>query len=381
MNKLILLVLVLLTAGCKEKFISPAPTVVTGYMVVEGVVNNEGLATNITLSRTTNLYDTSKKYETGATVTVEDSHNTSMLLTENSAGIYTIYNLHLDTTLKYRLAIKTSNNEEYLSDFVSVKKNPLIDSINWERDNNGVHIFINTHDPLNNTLYYQWEFEETWEFHSGKSSILKYLQSPPPSFQKIGVAFRELDDPNIYICWQFNASSNIFLGSSAKLSQDVIHLPLVTIAPASVKLSVLYSILVKQYVWSKEGYEFLERMKNNTESIGSVFDAQPSELNGNIHCTTNPKQPVIGFFNICTIQENRIFIHNTDLPYWNYNYACNEIVIENNRDSIMIKADGLLPTTPQKMDAFGSILTFYASPAECVDCTLSGTNIKPTYWP
>lgn len=381
MNKLLLFAFVLLIAGCKEKFVSPAPAVVTGYLVVEGVINNEGGTTNIRLSRTTGLNATGNIQESGALVKLEDSNNSFFQLLENSNGNYTIDNLHLDTSLKYRLSIKTTNNEDYLSDFVKIIKNPPIDSISWERNNDGVTIFANTHDPLNKTLYYQWEYNETWEFHSRFFTTLQYLTSPPPIPHNIAVANRSPDD-NISICWQYNSSSNILLGSSAKLSKDIIHLPLINIPPASIKLGVLYSILVKQYVWSKDGYEFLERMKKNTEAVGSVFDAQPSELNGNIHCTTNPRQPVIGFFNICTIHQQRIFIRNADLPHWNFIAGCsNEVEIENNPDSIAKKAAGLLPTTPRLTGPFGSILTFYAAPEECVDCTIRGSNVKPTYWP
>ena len=381
MNKLLLFLFVLVIAGCKEKFISPAPAVVTGYLVVEGIVNNEGGTTNIKLSRTTSLNDIANIQESGAQVKLEDNNNSFYALFENSNGNYTIDNLHLDTSLKYRLSIKTSNNEDYLSDFVKIKKNPPIDSISWERGYDGVTIHANTHDPLNKTLYYQWEYEETWEFHSRYSSSLQYLTSPPPNPQNIGVAGRSPDD-NIYKCWQFNASGNILLGSTAKLAQDIVHLPLINIPPASIKLGVLYAVLVKQYVWSKEGYEFLERMKKNTEAVGSVFDAQPSELNGNIHCTSNPGQPVIGFFNICTIQQQRIFIRNAELPEWAYLIGCGiEIEIENNPDSIAKKASGLLPTSPRTTGPFGSVLTFYAAPEECVDCTKRGTNLKPTYWP
>lgn len=379
MNKLLLLVFVLVIAGCKEKFISPAPAVITGYLVVEGIVNNEGGTTKIKLSRSISLNDTGNIKESGALVKLEDNNNSFYALFENSNGNYTIDNLHLDTSLKYRLSIKTSNNEDYLSDFVKIKKNPPIDSISWERAYDGVTIYANTHDPLNKTLYYQWEYDETWEFHSRYSASVVYVTSPPPNSQNIGVVEGH---PDIYKCWQYNASSNILLGSSAKLAQDIIHLPLLNIPPASIKLSVLYSVLVKQYVWSKEGYEFLERMKKNTESVGSVFDAQPSELNGNIHCTSNPGQPVIGFFNICTIQQQRIFIRNAELSGWGYVPGCGiEIEIENNPDSIAKKAAGLLPTSPRNTGPFGSVLTFYAAPEECVDCTKRGTNVKPTYWP
>ena len=122
MNKLILLFIVLMVAGCKEKFVSPVPPVDTGYLVIEGVINNGG-STEITLSRTTNLSDTSKKYETGATIQLEDSRNNSIPIFESTFGHYSLGNIQLDTTLTYQLTIHTANSEVYQSDFIPIKNN------------------------------------------------------------------------------------------------------------------------------------------------------------------------------------------------------------------------------------------------------------------
>jgi Domain of unknown function (DUF4249) len=381
MNKLLITAIIFLIGGCKERYLSPVPNVATGYLVVEGVINNGGDETNIKLSRTTSLTENRTQNETGASVRVESSNNTTFFLTENSEGNYIINNIQLDTAQKYRLIITTSNNEEYISDYEPVRNNPPIDSINWVRQSDGVQIYINTHDPQNNTRYYQWDYNETWEFHSAYSASLKFVTDGPPSFNNIGVEYRVPGDPDIYACWKYNSSTSIMLGSSAKLAQDIIHLPLIFIENAAQQLSVRYSVMVNQYAWSKAGYEFLERMKKNTESVGSVFDPQPSELNGNIHCTSNPALPVIGFFNICAIQQKRIFIKNSELPQWGYRQPCMEQVFVNNPDSIKAQTGGLLPTRPDKIVGTGTIVTFYAAPSECVDCTLSGTNMKPFFWP
>jgi hypothetical protein len=377
MNKILLLLIVLIFAGCKEKFDSPVPQVTTGYLVIEGVVDDHGGTTNIRLSRTSALSDLSQHIEQGAIVTVEDSLGNSYPLYESNPGVYS-GNYILSSSMGYRLKINTSNNEVYQSDFVRPRFNPSIDDIKWERETEAVKLFIDTHDPNNNTRYYQWEFNETWEFHSTYSASLKWdpIRGTPTK-----VVYRDANDPEIYKCWQFEASSNIILGSSAKLAQDVIHLPVTSVPAASWKMSVLYSILVKQHAWSKEGYEFLDRMRKNTESVGSVFDAQPSELNGNIHCTSNPLLPVIGFFNICATTEKRIFIKNSDLPDWNYNPGCYTFEVVNDPDSIKIHAGGTLPTYVIKSTPFGNIATFNVAPGKCVDCTLSGTNIKPDFWP
>src|SRR5581483_2395610 len=129
-------------------------------------------------------------------------------------------------------------------------------------------------------------------------------------------------DTTIYTCWQSENSTNILLGSSAKLSKDSMHFPLVFIPSANWKLSVLYSIDIKQYALSKEEYEYLSKIKNNSEATGSIFDKQPSELAGNIHCLTTPNELVIGFIGIANRREKRYFIKNTDVPNWNYFLYC-----------------------------------------------------------
>ena len=382
MNKLLFLAIVLLTAGCKEKFISPAPAVVTGYLVIEGVVNNGGGPTNIRLSRTSKLTDTAKKNETGALVQLEDNRNNKISFSETGKGNYSVANLQLDTSLRFRLNIKTANNEIYQSDFVSINNNPPIDSVNWIQDNNGVQLYVNTNDPTNSTRYYQWEYNETWEIHSGYYAILKWATKIGPNNTQLAtVAYRDSNDAQIFTCYQFNASSNIIAGSSARLAQDIIHLPLTQIPANTRRISALYSILVRQYSWSKQGYEFLDRMKKNTETVGSIFDPQPSELNSNFRCISNQLQPVIGFLNICTIREKRIFIKNKDLLNWDYRAPCTDQIIPNISDSIKQKAIGTLPIVPVVEDPFGNIVTFNIASPLCVDCRLSGTNVKPPYWP
>ncbi len=385
MKKLVYFIVILLVAGCKEKYEAPVVSPNTGYLVIEGIINSGQGNTLLTLSRTTKLDDRVVKYEQGAQVTVQGEDNSFFTLQETGPGQYRAVALNLNPTRKYRLNIRTSAGKEYLSEYAVVLKTPSIDSISWKRENGGVALNVHSHDPLNNTRYYQWEYDESWEIQSDFRSSLKYkIVKGPSSDEVISVVFRDSTtfsyDASIYTCWQFNSSTSLQLGSTARLSQDIVDLPIVFVPPASRRLSVLYSLNVKQYAWTKAGYEFLERMKKNTESTGSIFDAQPSELRGNIFCVNDPNEPVIGFINFSTIEENRIFIRKDQVPDWRYNSGCMEIRVENISDSIKAKARFLMPTQPV-FQLGGTIFTFGAAPPECVDCTLNGTNRKPAYWP
>lgn len=380
------ILLLLFAFGCKEKYISPVVSPNTGYLVVEGVINSGSGETNITLSRTTKLTNQSVVFESGANVFVESEDKALIALKEINTGHYSVSNLNLPITKKYRLSIVTKDGKTYKSDLASIKNNPPIDSVSWRREGRDIQLYVNTHDPNNNTKYYQWEFAETWEIHSYYLSTLKYkVGTNNKGATTYSAVYNDSSsfgvDMTKYFCWKTEPSTNIMTGSTVSLANDVINLPLINIPADSWKMNILYSVNTKQYSLSQGRYEFLQRMKKNTEGTGSVFDAQPSELNSNIHCTSNPNEPVIGYIDICPIQEKRIFINRKSLPDWNYNQSCSEIEIPNVSDSIAIKALFLLPTYPNTDPMTGRIISFFAAPPECVDCKLKGTSIKPSFWP
>lgn len=375
----------LLLSSCKQRYNPPVNSPSTGYLVVEGFINNGSDVTSITLSRTTPVYDTANiVYEQNAQVAVESNNGESYALSNNGNGVYASQSsLPINSNEQYRLHIHTADGKEYASDYTPVKSTPPIDSVSWQRDNDGVHIYVNTHDTSNNVGYYQWYYEETWEFHSAFTSTLMYEVSQTQNGVNYSIAYRFLNeqyDSTIFKCWHSPHSTSILLGSSEKLTTDRINENLINIPSGAQQLSVLYSVKMYQHAVSKNNYEFLQKMKKNTEQLGSIFDAQPSELKGNIHCISNPDEQVIGFMEVSQLQAQRIFISNNQVPNWNYTQSCSSVEIQNNSDAIKKDGLGFIPTTVASQMGL-SITSFYAATPECVDCTLTGSNIRPDFWP
>lgn len=372
--------------SCREAYVSPVDAPALGYLVVEGFINSAG-PTSFTLSRVNQFSVSEPTYVKGALVQVEGTDNIIYKLVEKDKGLYTSDSIHLNTTQQYRLRIKTSDNKEYLSDFGTAKQTPPIDSISWKRENEGVQIYINTHDDRNATKYYRWEFVQTWEIHTTYWPDVKLDQRTMAGTVLYSVSYifplTQEQDTSKYRCWVNRSSTNILLGSSAKLSKDVIHQPLHFITPGARELSVLYSILVRQYAVTSEAYAFYEKMKKNTELTGSIFDAQPSQLVGNIKCISHPGEPVVGYISVSTMEEKRIFIYNSEVPAWPYKSGCFTMLVENLSDSIKKKAidSSLVPALKADVASNGNILTFLAAPADCIDCTLTGKKDRPVFWP
>jgi hypothetical protein len=346
-------------------------------LVVEGYIDGNA-PTHILLSRAREVSpgDTAaRKYELNASVSVEDDQQNVYPLTEIGNGAYSSVNaLNIDPSHKYRLHILTSDGKEYASDYVPFKSSPPIDSIGWNLKNGGVQIYVNTHDPLNKTIYYRWDYGETWEFHAWYYSQLIYN----PASNSVGGR----SDP-VYICWQSDSSTNILVGTTAKLANDVMNeAPIAYLENHNKKMSVLYSIFVRQYALDENGYNYLEAMKSNTENTGSIFDPQPNGTTGNIHCLTDPSEQVSGYICAGNTSVKRAFIYNTSLPTgWNILPDCPEVDVPNDPDSIRFYfTTGYAPIDVIN-GASGGVKGYKSSYLRCVDCTLSGTNIKPSFWP
>jgi hypothetical protein len=115
-------------------------------------------------------------------------------------------------------------------------------------------------------------------------------------------------------CYKTVPSTNIIVGSTIRLSEDVVHdLPLTYIPQEDSRLSILYSILVRQRVIEETEFEFWQDLQKVTESVGGLFDSQPYEILGNVH-TMDGSVPVLGYFSAGFMAEKRIFVSLQDLP-------------------------------------------------------------------
>ncbi len=365
---------------CKDPYVSPYKSPQTGYLVVEGYISGN-TTTQFMLSRSIPLPgDSTIPTEDGATVQVEGNDNTVYPLVGQGGGVYSsVDTLALNPQLQYRLRIGRSNGEQYLSSFVPYKVTPAFDSVSWINTGGTVQIYANTHDPSNNTRYYQWSYDETWEYHSAEQSLYMFVPGSPPQ-----VVFRP-DSLQIYTCWESDISTRLLLGNTTKLAQDVVfEAPLVSIPPDNVELSILYTILVRQYALTADGYNFLSIMQKNTESLGSIFDLLPSGTVSNIQCLTNSKEQVIGWISAGTVQKQRIWISRGQVPS-NYFYECQkpDTVLPEDSANIVKNFGGYGLFTPIFFDAPpGPKVGWDANYSGCIDCRLQGgTTTKPSFWP
>ncbi|HMH32360.1 MAG TPA: DUF4249 domain-containing protein [Puia sp.] len=365
--------LVVYMFACKQPYTPPTGREDNSFLVINGFLNAGSDSTMITLSRSRSLADTTISHpELHAQVAVLGAFGEQYNFTEMANGRYSNPGLNMNVNETYRLQILSNDGKKYLSDNIAVTLTPAIDSISWKQDTTGtdnkrgVTVYANAHDPQNNTWYYQWEYEETWEYHAAFESFFLLVN---------GMVVPRNFDQFTYKCYRNTISTGLMLGSSAKLSQDVIfENPLVFIPQGSEKLGVRYSILVRQYGITKDAFEYWQNLKKNTELTGSIFDAQPSQVKGNIHCEGNPGEPVLGFITASTVQRQRIFISDREVEHWGYYIPGGCTIVIGNFSVPTFVAQGYVPVY-QVTGGYASSLP------SCVDCTaFGGTTLKPSFW-
>lgn len=370
--------------GCRDHYFASYVMPDTGYLVVSGFINNGESPTEIKLSRTTKLTEApSEIMEKGAVVAVQSDAGENYLLQEVSEGIYSSSAIHMDPQNKYRIMIQ-AKGKQYESAYTMVQQTPDIDSISWQQGNSGIDFSVHTHDGSNTARYYQWLFEDTWEIQARYIPTLRYLYDGQNRITGVGYKFPdERADTSTRRCWATGQSKSMLLGSTEKLTRDVISAVVHSVPGGSEKMQVVYSLLVKQYKLSRDAYSFRQMMKKNSEQVGSVFDPQPSLLHGNIRCVSNPNEPVIGFIEVTQQKEKRIIIKREELKRWDYLDPCYQLVVTNDPDSIAKYGAALVPTTVDSIHPVTlEIRRYAAAPPRCVDCRLSNaTKVKPPFWP
>lgn len=383
---------------CRERYDVFIKAGTRDLLVVEGFINGKGKS-KINLTRTTSLSEKSIVPVTRGVLRIEGEDQSINYLYETSDGVYVTDSIMLNPDVKHRLRIfLDEGSKEYETDFRKIIQTPAIDSISYFYHNETVDFFAHSQNSADHSIFYKWDYAETWEFRSPFRAKLQYKITGEGNNAKYEIEWydpvnRSYND-SIYVCWKDNQSTGIILGSAALQIDEAIRLPVRTLPRNAWQLSFLYSILVTQFGLQADAYEFYRRMKKNSETLGTIFDAQPSELVGNIRAVTNPSEKVIGFVEFCTVSEKRIFVWGRDLPGTPYDPDCEyweeldplfpEYPYENDPEVIIqvYKHRGLIPTVPEYTDPLTrEVLTFYAERPRCVDCTMHGSNIKPEFWP
>ena len=226
---------------------------------------------------------------------------------------YVIDTRTLENNTLYAVEV-TMDGDTYQSDFQPLLTSPEIDEVTWRENESSVSIYVTTLAEQTDSRHFMWSFEEDWEIHAevdmrGNYDLIPiYKKEHYPDLTKTR-------NPYLY-CWMHDVSRHILLHSSANLSENQVkNVKLHEIGIEDIRISYIYSILVKQWSLSDDAYRYFSTMKQYTEIDDGLFAPILSDFQGNIRCISNPDKRAHGYVLASNVTTKRIFIYEEDFKH------------------------------------------------------------------
>ena len=301
---------------------------------------------------------------------------------------YVIDTQALENNTHYAVEV-TVDGETYQSEFQPILIAPEISEVTWQENESSVSIYVSTKAGKDDPRHFMWTFEEDWEFHAdidmrGNDTIKPcYVEKHYPDLT-------ETRNP-YYYGWIHDVSKKIFLQSTSNLSENLTgNVKIHEIGIEDIRISYIYSILVKQWSLTDEAYSYYNTLKRYTEESGGLFTPVLSDYQGNIRCLSNPTKRVHGWVLASSVTTKRIFIYEENFEHLRSQYS-NLLCIAKHRtahkdefNAIVTPYPPLSPWVIMAVDANwqndpNAILYNW----HCVDCryTTGATKKRPDFWP
>ncbi|MGV6831029.1 MAG: DUF4249 domain-containing protein [bacterium] len=423
MKRLCFVLIVLATLqSCIEEIATPQDSFTNSILVVEATLTDQLKFQEVRLSKTYPIGEEQTPQVSGANVSIVNSTNQTINFTELEPGLY-ISDIPFAASVNTDYQLKlTVDNKSYSSSLERLAAQIPINNVTAQASINdlneeGVSIVVNTVDPGVDDIYLRYEYEETYKIIAPRYSpqeltVLNNDFPYPQSFLNNFInndftfddeALRDfffdlsLREEQKQICFNTVNSNKIFQTSSDELTTNDISFELRFLDNLNPIIRHRYSILVRQLVQTRRAFEFYELL-NSFSSNDDVFSQlQVGFIEGNITNETNEQERIVGFFEVASVDEQRIFFDYNDIypdaqlpPYF---ISCDftlspEILEEDFAHNI---------TNSPIIDALGVGFIFYEETefpgsgpfsyrpyqlvfSECGDCTNYGETLVPSFW-
>jgi len=417
-NVLSLFLIIGALTGCVEEISLVTETQFESALVIEAIITNENKQQKIKLSRAFRLELEGPSPESNAIINLVGDDGSRYVFQESSQeGVYVSdTSFAAESNINYQLEITTSNGRNYGSDIATLTPDIPIDNFYVERNLNengkeGVSVFLDASGSNEETVYYRYEYEETYKviapLYSPQELVILNDDFDYPDGFFNGYTVQEIIDfffelrtrpEQEQICYNTVKSNTIILADTDDLVDDNLDsFRIRFIGRDNYIISHRYSILVKQYIQSLAGHTYYKTL-NDFSSSESVFsETQLGFLQGNVFSKTSSDEKVVGFFEVSSVNQERLYFNYNDLfsgeqlpPYV---VRCDEFYTP-----VLLKEDFAhniigSPIIDQLKQGFKffdltedmSQSPFGVRPFElvlepCGDCTVLGDNIVPDFW-
>lgn len=338
------LLLMFTLSSCIERYWPDMGEEYIGTLVVEGLISNEPGPYTVKLSLSSSANAPEFIPLNNYDVMIEDDIGNIEVLLLSGQGTYQSAEEGMQGTIgrSYKLILLSPDGVSYHTAFEEINPPVEIKSVHAEveyrQDTSithtlkGYQFYLSTHEFLEDETFLLWNLTQTYEYVANRRG---YLEQWYLKYKR---------------CWKESGLSDFytFKGENHK-GRSIDRLPLNYVSTEYKELSIRYSLLVKQYSFSKEAYTYWTSVIDLNEGSSSLYTDQPASLRSNVININNAEEIVIGYFNVASMSQKRIFVDKPLEPFY-YSTHCDTV-------------------------------STGAPKPYCLDCRLSGGTIeKPEYW-
>jgi hypothetical protein len=391
-------------------------------LVVEATVTDEFKPQEILLSRGSGFAnDSVVNFERNATVRVFDELGNTYIFNEQSPGQYVSQTpFSAQQGVDYQLSVITQDGVEYQSETTQINGTSNIEDIYAERiiSDNGVEgmaIFVDSSNPEGDLNEYRYTYEETYKIIAPNWTAFEFeILSEGEVLEDDATGEVEIIYPDVALvpraqeeqtCYNTVSSREIILSDGLAVGGSELKRNLIRfIGRDDAIISHRYSILVRQFLQTVEAAKFYRTLLQFSQNQSLFSEVQPGLIEGNITSVTDENALAIGFFNVASITERRLFFDyedffpGEDLPPYFGTVNCERYIAPLLGNP---ERDG--PTLPPPEGCGGAQslidliklndIEFYelsslglcegpylVTQRECGDCTALGSNVVPEFW-
>jgi len=400
--------LIALVVGCVEPFEAKTASF-ENALVINALLTTEQKLHTVKLSRAFRFEEENSIAETSAQVVISDDIGTLYQFNETEPGLYTSTTVFGATQGRtYRLNIALADGRSYNSERIICPENTPIIDLKAQRELNdfgeeGVSIRLD--NSSNESSYFRFEYEETYKVIAPKYDpfefeVIDYIACDG-NFYEVGLKQRVQD---LSICYGSAVSTELIQASTVNLEANKVeNFKIRFIGRDNYIMTHRYSLLVKQFTQTQDAYSYYQQLGNFSSSENIFSQIQPGFLYGNIKSETDQDEKVLGYFEVASVNERRVYFNYADLfpdedlpPFpvncetvsnpqlitrgyhcdgmGNCDGSCESPLIEGILAGIIVFAavnENVTADTP------GPYLTL---PSPCGDCSKLGSNIVPDFW-
>ncbi len=381
-------------------------------LVVEATITDQPEFQNVLLSRPSSLgADTVRINEQNALVVVQENSGTTYTFSEVAPGTYqSDQQFAANPGTTYTLGITLDNGREYISTPEKLAGTSVIEGIYANRilsdtGVEGIGIFVDSSTPDAQFGNYKYTYEETYKIIAPNWTAFEFEilndGSEPGTVPAVRLIQRAQEEE---VCYNTVRSNQVILSEGTTLANGLSAGNLVRFTGRDNPIIAhRYSILVRQYLQTPEANSFYTSLRDFSTSDNIFNQVQPGLLEGNIRPVQDNNTFVLGYFEVSSVTESRLFFDFTDffpgepLPPYFGDTNCERFIAPLLGDPTL---DGPVPPNVNcgqpllDLVAQGEV-EFYLDnsipPGECQgpyivtfrpcgDCTALGSNEVPEFW-